>query len=182
MPAETDSGDAARHWYAVYTKSRHEKVVHAALEGQGVEAFLPLHDVLSRWKDRRKWVAKPLFPGYLFVRLPRADLWVASAARGAVSVVGDGNSPVVVPDQQVESVRELVARPVEVAPWPYLKVGQLVIVKSGALMGLQGFFVSRKGKSKLVISVELLGRSVAAEVDADCVEPIKESLAATLKP
>jgi len=155
--------------------------VHAWLTERDVEAFLPLHDVLSRWKDRRKWVSKPLFPGYLFVRLPRSELWLARAARGVVHVLGDGNGPTPVPDEQVEAVREMVSRPVELSPWPYVKKGQRVLVRSGPLIGLEGYFVSVKGRSKLVISVDMLGRSVAAEVDADCVELLRDPVPAPVE-
>ncbi len=159
-------------WFAVYTRSRHEKAVYASLVSQSVEAFLPLHAMLSQWKDRRKWVERPLFPGYLFARLPRERLWLARATRGVVHLVSDGEGPVPVPEEQVLAVRELVERPVAVDPWPYMQEGDRVLVKSGPLIGLQGFFVRCKSEAKLVISVDLLGRSVAAEVGADCVEPV----------
>jgi len=162
----------AANWYALYTKARHEKVVHASLCAQGVEAFLPLHDVLSQWKDRRKWVQMPLFPGYLFARLPADQLWVANAVRGVVHLVGDGERPVPVPEEQVLSVRRLLERPVPTDPWPYMREGDRVLVRSGPLMGLEGYFVRHEGASKLVISVDLLGRSVAAQVDADSVVPV----------
>lgn len=160
-------------WFAVYTKSRHEKVVHASLLSQDVEAFLPLHQVLSQWKDRRVWVEKPLFPGYLFARLPWDQLWVARAVRGVVHLVGDGERPVPVPEEQVLAVREMMERPVAVDPWPYVQEGDRVLVTSGPLIGLQGFFVRWKNAAKLVISVDLLGRSVAAEVNADSVVPVE---------
>ena len=139
---------------------------------QGVEAYLPSHKVLSQWKDRRKWVEKPLFPGYLFARLPWDRLWLARATRGVVHLVSDGEMPVPVPEEQVLAVRGLTERPVIVAPWPYMKEGMRVLVKYGPLAGLQGFFVRWKNEAKLVISVDLLGRSVAAEMDGACVEAV----------
>ena len=118
-------------------------------------------------------VKKPLFPGYLFARLAWDRLWLARATRGVVHLVNDGEKPVPVPEEQVLAVRELIERPVAVDPWPYMQEGDRVLVKSGPLIGLEGFFVSWKNETKLVISVDLLGRSVAAEVDADSVVPVE---------
>lgn len=165
-------------WYALYTRPRHEKAVYRSLTARGVEAFLPLHEVLSQWKDRRNWVAMPLFPGYLFVNLPKQDLWLVRATPGVVHLLSDGQGPVPVPADQVLAVRELVERPVTVGRWPYVREGDRVVVKAGPLIGLEGFFVRRKNQSRLVMSVDLLGRSVAAEVDAECVELVEPALAA----
>ena len=159
-------------WFAVYTRSRHEKTVLAGLDRGGFDAYLPLHEVLSRWKDRKRWVQKPMFPGYLFVRTPLLELEWVYRMRGVVSVIGNGAGPIPVPDEQVESVRDLLKRPVVAAPWPHLRKGQWVVVKRGPLIGIEGFLVGRKSESRLVISLDLLGRSVAAEVDADSVEPV----------
>jgi transcription antitermination factor NusG len=163
---------SGHQWFAVYTRSRHEKVVHEALAGQAIEAFLPLREVLREWSDRRKWVEVPLFPGYLFTRLEMQDLWRVQGTRGVVDLVGDGRRPVPIPDDEIVSLRQLVERPVPVDPWPYICEGDLVVVKAGPLIGIQGFFVERRGNGRLVLSVELLGRSVAAEVGAACVEPV----------
>jgi len=174
MPEQANNTNVGARWFALYTRPRHEKAVHASLVSIGVEAFLPLHEVLSQWKDRRKWVKLPLFPGYLFARLPRERIWVARAAPGVVHLVSDGKGPVPVPDEQVLAVRELVERKVPTDPWPYVREGDLVLVKSGPLIGLTGFFVRLKDSAKLVISVDLLGRSVATEVGTDCVELLEE--------
>ena len=160
-------------WYALYTRPRHEKAVCHSLTTQGVEAFLPVHDVLSRWKDRRKWVTMPLFPGYLFVNVSQEDLWIVPATRGALNLVRDGVGPVPVPEDQVLALRDLTERPVPVGPWPYIRKGDRVVVKAGPLMGMEGYFVRRKNGSKLVVSVDLLGRPGATEVDAECVEPVE---------
>ncbi len=178
LTPETEMVSESVPWYAVYTRSRHEKAVHASLAGRGVESFLPLRDVLSQWKDRRKWVAKPLFPGYVFVRLPRQDLWLVHDVPGVVLVVGADDGPFPVPEEQIVAVRAFVERPVQVDPWPYIRKGQRVLVKAGPLIGLEGFFVYGKGKARLVISIDMLGRSVAAEVDADCVEPLESPVVA----
>jgi len=172
---ETESGasptaSVTQAWYAVYTRARHEKAVDRALQEKGVESFLPLHDVLSRRKDRRKWVQKPLFPGYLFVHVPEGNVGEAWRTRGVVYVVGDGDSPVAVPDEQVERVRRMIESPVKVDPWPYMREGTAVRVKTGPLIGMEGYIIRREKTCKLVISVDLLGRSVAAEIEAESVE------------
>jgi transcription antitermination factor NusG len=169
-------GGSNLSWYAVYTRSRHEKAVEKSLGAKGLEAFLPLHEVLSQWKDRKRWVQKPLFPGYLFVRAPGHHLGLVWMQRGVVHGVSDGRGAVPVPDEQVEAVRGLLARPVPVDPWPYVTEGQRVIVRAGPLIGLEGFFVSRKNESKLVVSIDMLGRSVAAEVQVGDVEPMGVSI------
>jgi len=165
-------------WYAVYTRSRHEKAVEDSLVAKRFEVFLPLHDVLSQWKDRKRWVRKPLFPGYLFVRTPRDRLGFVWMERGVVHVVSDGDGPVPVPEEQLEPVRQLIDRSVPVDPWPYVTEGQRVMVRSGPLIGLEGFFVRRKNRAKLVVSIHMLGRSVATEVAVGDIEPLEVGAAA----
>ncbi len=161
-------------WYAVCTRSRHEKVVHKALQENGMASFLPLHEVLSQWKDRRKVVEKPLFPGYLFVRSQQLELDRVTMIRGVAYVVGSGGKPALVPDDQVQAVRRVVEGPYTAVPWSQLQRGRRVRVTVGPLTGLESYIVERKRsrKSYLVITVELLGRSVAVEMDPRCVEAI----------
>ena len=164
----------ACNWYAVYTRSRHEKVVHHTLEETGMQSFLPLRNVISQWKDRRKQVQKPLFPGYLFVRVPQLQLHLVSMTRGVAYVLGGGAGAVPVPDEHVEAVRRLVEGPYPVVPWPLLRKGKRVRITVGPLAGLETYIIERKGSAKchLVVTVDLLGRSVAVEIDPRCVEPI----------
>lgn len=159
-------------WFAVYTRSRHEKVVCQSLRQKSVEGFLPVHDVLSRWKDRRQWVQKPLFPGYLFVHVAPFDFQRVTDTRGVVHIVGDGQVPIPVPAEQVEGIRQMLDAPAKVDPLPYMRKGKLVRVKAGPLIGLEGFVVEQKGSCRLVVSIDLLGRSVATEVDATCVQVV----------
>ncbi len=161
-------------WYAAYTRSRHEKVVHLAAEAEGLESFLPLRQVLSRWKDRRKLVEKPLFPGYVFVQASASELYRVRAIRGVAYIVGDAVAPTPVADDQLEAVRKMVQGPYPTESWPGLQVGRRVQVTSGPLAGLETCILRRKrnGKSYLVVTVDLLGRSVAVEIDPSCVEPI----------
>ncbi|MCK4376444.1 MAG: UpxY family transcription antiterminator [Candidatus Brocadiae bacterium] len=165
----TDMRDE-RHWHAVHTRSRLEKAVAGLLDGNGVTRFLPLRRVLSRWADRKKWVEKPLFPGYLFVHVSREQLPTVRSTRGVARLLGpEPFRPSIVPDAEVQSIRSLVASGVRVAPWPYLKPGQLVRVIDGPLRGIQGTLIRKGRRHLLVISVNLLGRSVAAEVAAGAV-------------
>jgi len=161
----------AAEWYAVYTRSRHEKMVAEQLADKEIEHLLPVYDVLSQWKDRKKWVQKPLFPGYLFARTILADVMTVVSSRGVVCVVSNRDGPVPVPEGQVEAVRRMVEEPVKVDPWPYLSTGRLVRVKRGPLRGVEGHVVRRNGTCRLVVSIDLLGQAVAAEVAAECLEP-----------
>ena len=168
-------------WYAVYTRARHEKAVYCSLQQKAIEGFLPYYDVLSQWKDRRKWVQKPLFPGYLFVRALLTRLDSVRNIRGVVHVVGNGAEPVPVPDKQVEGIRQMVEAPMRVDPWPHMDNGEAVRVRSGPLIGLEGFVVRRGKSHRLVISVDLLGRSVSTEIDAECVELVRAKTVCSLE-
>lgn len=164
-----------RNWYAVYTRSRHEKMVCQMLQGQeNIQSFLPLHKVMSQWKDRRKLVQRPLFPGYLFVRVEQTQLHLVAMTNGVSRVLGTGGNPTCVPDEQVETVRRLVEAPYPVEPWPLLQKGKRVRITAGPLVGLETYITGRKGnrKCRLVVTVELFGRSAAVEIDADHIEPI----------
>ncbi len=161
-------------WYVACTRSRHEKVVDQTLREKGMESFLPLRNVQSQWKDRRKWVDKPLFPGYLFVRLEKSELYRVMAVRGLAYLVSGSDVPLPVPDEQVQAVQRLVEGSSPVMQWPWLKAGRRVRVTTGPLAGIETYIVKRmrNGKCYLVVSVELLGRSVAVEIDPRCVEVI----------
>lgn len=161
-------------WYAVYTRSRHEKVVHNLLSNKGLSSFLPLRNVLSQWKDRRKYVQKPLFPGYLFVQAGQEELHLVMTTPGVAYILGGETEPVPVPDEQLQAVRSLVESPYPVVPWPLLRKGRRVRITAGPLSGIETYIIQRKGseKCRLVVTVDILGRSVAVEVDPRCVEPI----------
>ncbi len=168
--------DRDLNWYAVYTRSRHEKMVNQCLGERHIESFLPVQDVLSQWKDRRKWIQRPLFPGYLFVRADRSHLYQVRMTRGVSYIVGNGwaRSPVPVPDEQVQAIRRMVEQEYPVMQWPLLRKGTRVRVTAGPLAGVETYIVERRNnkKSYLVVTVELLGRSVAVEIDPYCVEVV----------
>ncbi len=160
-------------WYAVHTRSRHEKHVHARLQAfDTIEPFLPLREERRRWKDRWKLVQFPLFPGYMFVRSPLDELELVWQAKGVVRVVGgDCEHPTPVPDDQILRVRAVVDSGVRVEPCPYLKEGMMVRVLRGPLMGIEGIFVQRKNLGRIVMAVDLIGKAVATEIDQSDVEP-----------
>ena len=161
----------SKHWHAVHTRSRHEKLVDKLLAEQGVERFLPLRQVHSQWKDRKKWVENPLFPGYIFARICLDELMAVRSTRGVVRLLGpEPLRPSVVPEDEIENIRRLVTSRVPVDPYPYLKPGQTVCIKRGPLRDVEGTIVRKDRRCLIVVTVKLLGRSVAAQVSAEDVE------------
>ena len=161
-------------WYAVHTRSRHEKQVDLFLSERGVETFLPLVHTLSRRRDRKKYVDIPLFPGYLFVFTEKERLlFDVKYTRGVTRIIGtDLDAPTPIPDKQILDIKSIMETEVQLDPFPYLKKGRMVRVKSGPLKGLEGILVERKGHYKLVIKIDLLQKGAAAEVYISDIEPI----------
>ncbi|MCK4282831.1 MAG: UpxY family transcription antiterminator [Candidatus Brocadiae bacterium] len=163
-----------RHWHAVHTCSRHEKMVAGLLSERSLDCFLPLRRVLSQWVDRKKWVEEPLFPGYLFVRIAEMEISSVWETRGVAALVGpEPGKPSVVPDAEVENIRRLLASEASLDPYPYLELGRLVRITRGPLRGIVGTLVRKSRRCLLVVSVRLLGRSVAAEIPADAVQALQ---------
>jgi transcription termination/antitermination protein NusG len=158
-------------WYAIWTASRHEKVANLELSKKGLETFLPLMTVLSQWKDRRKLIEKPLFPGYLFVHTSLLHRLTILQTTGVVQIVGINNVPEAIPDQQIENIQTILKSDLKYNPHPFLKIGERVRVKTGALQGCEGILLRKKNLSTLVLSIELLQQAVAVEIDAFNVEP-----------
>lgn len=161
-------------WYAVHTRSRHEKVVERRLGGQGVTTFLPLVKETHRWWDREKTVELPLFSSYVFVRMvmtpeERVRVFRVDGVLGFVGVRGQGTS---IPDEQIEAVQRLVSESVPWNNYPFLRIGQPVRIRGGALDGLEGFFVAQNGENKLIISVNAIQRSLAISLHGYQVEPL----------
>ncbi len=170
--ANSDTGEA--RWYAVSTRSRQEKVIALALEGLGIPHFLPLIEEQRQWSDRRKTVSVPLFPGYLFVRTGRAaesQLRLRKIS-GVVDLVRSHKGPVEVPESEIASVRTLLARGIRCSPHPFPEAGDRVRVVRGALAGIEGVFVRCGAQASLVISVDVIRRSVSVNVAAADVEPL----------
>jgi transcription termination/antitermination protein NusG len=153
------------NWYAIYTRSRHEKKVAANLEEKRVEVFLPLRSVLSRWKDRRKEVQLPLFSGYLFVRILREQRLPVLQTSGVVRFVGNGDGLDPVPEEQIISIQRLMESGLRYDPYPYLKEGMQVRVVRGPLKGVEGILIDKRKKHLLVLSVDMIQQSAAMQVD-----------------
>ncbi len=160
-------------WYAVHTRSRHERKVAAELSRRGFEIFLPEYQSWSRRRDRRQRITRILFPGYLFVHTeltPALRLEIIQAA-SVVAIVGAAKRPVPIPDEEVESIRRLLGASSDAEPRPGLARGQLVQVLEGPLMGVIGRVEQAERGRRIVVSVELLGRSVAANLETEALAP-----------
>jgi transcription termination/antitermination protein NusG len=163
------------HWYAAYTCANHEKRVGCELKVREVEHFLPLYNSVRRWKDRRVHVELPLFPGYVFVRLALRRRLEVLQIPSVVRLVGFNSLPTALPDDEIEALRKSLAQQqLRVEPHPYLTVGRRVRIKSGPLCGLEGIVVRRAGKVRVVLSVDLISRSFAADVDSADLEPLAQ--------
>lgn len=158
-------------WYVVHTRHQHEKVVAEILTNRGLEVFLPLYSALHRWADRTKRVSLPLFPCYVFLRGGLADRLEIVKTPGVHGIVTTAGRPGVVPEHEIMGIRLAVENFLEVEPYPYLNVGDRVRIKSGPLSGIEGILIRKPDHLKIVLSVEMLGRSVAVEVDGAIVEP-----------
>lgn len=170
LDANTGAGLPLR-WYAAYANVRHEKQVALQLEGRSLDCFLPLYRSVRRWKDRRKEIELPLFPGYLFVRMAPQDRLKVLGVPGVVHIVSFHGQWAPLPDAEIETLRERLRMCGGVEPHPYLTVGARVRVRGGPLAGLEGILVRRKDKFRLVLSIELIMRSIAVEVDEADLEP-----------
>jgi transcription antitermination factor NusG len=152
-------------WYAAYTSANHEKRVAQQVERRSLECFLPLYESVHRWKDRRVRLEQPLFPGYVFVRLALRDRLQVLEIPGVARLVGFGGHPAPVPVEDIQTIRAYLAGHHPMQPHRYLQRGQRVRVLRGPLAGLTGTVVRQKKRTLFVISLELLMRSVAVELD-----------------
>jgi transcription antitermination factor NusG len=161
-----------RFWCAIHTRYQHEAQVDRLLGMKGFETFLPTFRSVRQWKDRKKQIMEALFPGYLFIaNLGTQKLQVVTTP-GVCSIVSVAGFPAPIPDREIESIRRAVASSYPMEPHCYLKEGDCVSVQHGPLAGVEGFFV-RKGKSaRLVLTIEMLGRAAAVEIDESFVAPI----------
>lgn len=152
-------------WYAVRVRSNFERQVHTMLTCTGFDAFLPTYRQRRCWSDRIKELDVPVFPGYMFCRLGPQQRAPLLKTPGVVNVVGIGRTPEPISEEEISAVRLIVERTLTARPWPFLHVGQKVRIHKGPLSGVEGFLVEFKGSFRVVVSVSLLQRSVAAEVD-----------------
>jgi len=153
-------------WYALRVKGRHEKKTAVLLQDKGYEYFLPLFTSTRHWSDRIKEIEFPLFPGYLFCRFGPHERVPILKTSGVLSIVGIGTMPTPVDPGEIAGIQAIVRSELPVQPWPFLQIGQRVRIDSGALCGLQGIIVHVKSQTRLVVSLTLLQRSVAVEIDS----------------
>jgi len=162
--------DAA--WCAVYTRHQHEKAVTAMLLVKGFEVFLPLYESTRKWKDRRKLLSLPLFPGYVFVRGALERRLPILTTPGVHMIISRGESVATIPEEEIESIRRTIDGKFRVEPHPFLRCGERVRVMRGSLAGVEGILTRKKNLCRLVLSVEMLTQAVAVEIDAHDVEPV----------
>ena len=155
----------AHRWYAAYTCANHEKRVAQQLAQRSVEHFLPLYEAVRRWKDRRVRVQLPLFPGYVFVRLPLRDRLQVLQIPSLVRLVGFNGLPTALPDHEMEAMRDGLTRQLRAEPYPYLTAGRRVRIIRGPLEGLEGILLRKKGKLRVVLSLQLIMRSIIVDID-----------------
>jgi transcription antitermination factor NusG len=178
MPASNSANLGRRldcaepRWYSVYTCAQHEKRVAQQLDARGVAHYLPLFETTRRWKDRRKLVQLPLFAGYVFVQIALENRLEVLRLPGVVRLVGFNGSPAPLADEEVEGLRRALASGTRAEPHRYLTVGRRVRITSGPLAGREGILKRWKGVVQVVLSVELLKRSIIVHTDALDVEPI----------
>ena len=153
-------------WYAIWTRSRHEQVVRQQLERKGLEAFLPTITRWSRWKDRKKQIDWPLFPGYCFARFEGRDRLPVLTCSGVVNIVSFDGEIVAIPEHEIDAIRRLVESDLQFDPCPLIREGMMVEVTHGPLKGVVGRLVRKGAHARLVLSVDLIGQAVSVEVDA----------------
>ncbi len=164
-------GPAGAAWYAVWTRSRHEQTVRDQIERKGYEAFLPTIPRWSRWKDRRKKIDWPLFPGYCFVRFESQNRLPILTCSGVVTIVSFNGDIAPIPDQEIEGIRRLVESDLQYDPCPLIREGAIVEVIHGPLKGVTGRLMRKGAHARLVLAVDLIGQAVSVEVDAADVRP-----------
>ena len=161
------------NWYAIYTKPRHEFVVHGELQKKGIESFLPSYKRLQQWKDRKKLVEFPLFPGYLFVHMSHesASFLNVLKTRSVVTFISaEPGNPSTVSNEEIQSLKLLLDSGEELDVHPHLKEGELIRIRSGPLRGAEGVLVMKENQYQFMVNVHLLGRSVGVKIYADQLE------------
>ena len=158
-------------WFALWTRSRHEQVVREQLERKQIEVFLPTITKWSRWKDRKKKIDWPLFPGYCFARFDVRDPLPILKCTGVVNIVSFEGHAAPIPEFELDSIRRLITTDLAFDPVPLIKEGSMVEVVHGPLKGVVGRLVQKKEKARLVLSVDLIGQAVSVDIDAADVRP-----------
>lgn len=169
------ASNSNHRWFALRVKSQKEKLVASALRSKGFEDFLPTHRCRRRWSDRVKQFEAPLFPGYVFCRFSLYNRLPILTTPWVLLIAGVGRTPLPVDDAEIAALQSIVKSGVDAEPWPFLQVGQRVSVAYGSLTGVEGILLGFKKPSRLIVSVSILQRSVAVEVDEGWVTPVSPS-------
>jgi transcription antitermination factor NusG len=159
-------------WFAVVIKPHHEQTVRQALLEKGLESFAPTYTAVQRWSDRLQRLQLPLFPGYVFCRFARNNRVPVLRTPGVRSIVSFGSEMMPVPEQEIERIRWMVSAAPAVEPWPFLRAGQRVRVQHGPLAGIEGILAEVRNTTRLVVSLEMLQRSVAVQLNRDEIRPL----------
>jgi transcription antitermination factor NusG len=171
MRFPTPAGTPA--WFALSVRPRLEAATETHLQDRGLEAFVPWHKVRRRWSDRIKELSQNLFPGYVFARFAYENQMQVLNLPGVQSIIGFSNVATTVPESELQAVRTALHSGLPIGPWPYITKGQRVRVKSGVLEGTEGTLIREKDAFRVVLSVHLLQRSIAVEIDRDVLTPVK---------
>ncbi len=158
-------------WYAIHTRHHHERQVSSRLKGKEIETFLPLRCLNRRWKDRKKLVDFPLFPGYVFVKIPLLNKKDVVQTPGVVRIVGS-RGPEPLPESQIIAVKRFIETEIQFDPYPYLVSGMEIEVIRGPLKHVRGVLVNKKNKYRLIVNLDLINKSVSTEIDAEDVEAV----------
>jgi transcription antitermination factor NusG len=161
-------------WFAIQTRAKHERVAAQEIQDRGVTAFLPMVKEVRQWSDRKKTIESPLFGCYMFVKLfPNNDERLrVLRVNGVLRFVGTHGYGIPIPDEQIEAVRTMIDEQLPICSHPFLKIGQRVRVRSGALSGVEGILVSRSGERSLIISLDAIQRSMSVRIEGYEVEPV----------
>lgn len=169
-------------WFALQVRTRWEGSTSVLLSGKGYQTFLPTYKTKKRWCGKFREVETPLFPGYVFCQFEAQKRLPILVTPGVISVVSSGRIPLPVNEGEIAAIRQVVASGLHAEPWPYLEIGQRVRIESDSLQGIEGILLSLKGNHRIVVSVSLLRRSVALEIDRASVRPIDVGRTPVLKP
>jgi transcriptional antiterminator NusG len=166
-----------KQWCAIQTRYQHEQLANQILDNKGFETFFPTFARIRQWKDRKKKIWEALFPGYLFVADVAERRVQVVTTPGVCSIVCFANLPALIPSHEIESIRRAVSSAYPVEPHTYMKQGDRVRVKEGPLLGIEGVLIRKGSSTRLILSIEMLGRAAAVEIDSACVEQISPAAA-----
>jgi transcription antitermination factor NusG len=168
--SEAACGECAPQWFAAYTQPNHEKTVARQMNERAIAHYLPLYESVRQWKDRKMRLDLPLFPGYVFVRMPLQNRLKVIQVPSVIRLVSFGGEPVAIPEAELNAIRTCLDHDCKLQPHPVLQAGQRVRITRGALTGIEGILVRNKGISRLVLSIGLITRAVAVEVNIGEIE------------